>query len=100
MERDAEILAKLESLDNGKAVSMAAGADIPMSIACLRYYAGWSDKIEGRVMDTNPDTFAYTRAEPVSVLCLVANSVLTFLRLEFVVKLFHGIFHYSCGHGR
>ncbi|CAF9903782.1 MAG: Aldehyde dehydrogenase [Gomphillus americanus] len=67
MERDAEILAKLESLDNGKAVSMAAGADIPMSIACLRYYAGWSDKIEGRVMDTNPDTFAYTRAEPIGV---------------------------------
>ena len=66
MERDAEILSKLESLDNGKAVGMAAAADVPMSIACLRYYAGWADKIEGKVMDTNPDTFAYTRAEPVS----------------------------------
>ena len=65
MERDAEILASLESLDNGKAKSIALTADVPMSYGCIRYYGGWSDKIEGRVIDTNAETFAYTRAEPV-----------------------------------
>ena len=65
IDRDADILSKLESIDNGKAVGMAAAADVPMSAACLRYYGGWADKIEGKVMDTNAETFAYTRAEPV-----------------------------------
>lgn len=67
IERDAEILAKIESIDNGKAVSMAAAADVPMAAGCLRYYGGWADKIEGKVIDTNAETFAYTRAEPVSI---------------------------------
>jgi len=67
LERDAEVVSKLESLDNGKAVSMAAAADIPMAYNCLRYYGGWADKIEGKVIDTNAETLAYTKAEPIGV---------------------------------
>lgn len=63
-ERDLEQLAAIESLDNGKAFSMAK-ADIGLCIGCLRYYGGWADKIHGKVIDTNSETFIYTRQEPV-----------------------------------
>jgi len=36
-------------------------------IGCLRYYAGWADKIEGKVIDTTPDTFNYVKKEPIGV---------------------------------
>jgi len=65
-ERDLDQLAAIESLDNGKAFSMAK-VDIGMCASCLRYYGGWADKIEGKVIDTNTDTFSYTRQEPVSI---------------------------------
>ena len=66
VEKNADLLAAVESLDNGKAIGMAKG-DISMVAGCLRYYGGWADKIEGKVIDTNPDTFAYTRQEPVGL---------------------------------
>lgn len=40
MERDAEALAELEALDNGKSAKVAKEVDLPDSIACIRYYAG------------------------------------------------------------
>ena len=45
-----------------------ANVDVSMVAGCLRYYGGWADKIEGKTMDTNAETFAYTRQEPVSSL--------------------------------
>ena len=65
MERDTEILAKLESLDNGKAVGLAQAADVPMAWGTIRYYGGWADKITGKTIDLNPDHLIYTRPEPV-----------------------------------
>jgi len=47
MEENREQLAALESLDSGKAYNIALNIDIPMSIAYIRYYAGWADKIHG-----------------------------------------------------
>lgn len=67
-EAHAKTLAAIESLDNGKAFSMAQ-VDVGMSAACLRYYGGWADKIEGKVVDTTSDTFNYTKQEPVSQRC-------------------------------
>lgn len=64
-DENSDLLAAVESLDNGKAFSMAKG-DIAASSGCLRYYGGWADKIEGKVVDTNSDTFSYIRKEPVS----------------------------------
>ena len=66
IERDAEQLAALEALDNGKAFSIAK-IDVSMVAGCLRYYGGWADKVEGKVIDTNHETFSYTRQEPVSL---------------------------------
>ena len=77
MERDTEILASLESLDNGKAKSIALTADVPMAYGCVRYYGGWADKIEGKVIDVNPETMAYTRPEAVrhsSLICEYTTS--------------------------
>ncbi|MCJ1363703.1 aldehyde dehydrogenase (NAD(P)(+)) ald5 [Acarospora aff. strigata] len=65
-EENLEQLAAIESLDNGKAMSMAK-VDVGMSAGCLRYYGGWADKIEGKVIDTIADTFNYTKQEPIGV---------------------------------
>lgn len=59
-----DTLAAIEALDNGKALTIAKG-DVAMAAGCLRYYGGWADKIEGKVIDTNSETFTYTRQEPV-----------------------------------
>lgn len=65
-ERDIDILAAIESLDNGKAYSMAR-LDVVHSAACLRYYGGWADKIHGQTIDTDDNSLTYTRHEPVGV---------------------------------
>ena len=67
IERHAGELARLESLDNGKPCAVAAAADLPLTIACYRYYAGWADKIQGRTIPISGDYFCYTRLEPVGV---------------------------------
>ena len=66
VEKNLDLLASVEALDNGKSVAMAKG-DVGAVAGCLRYYGGWADKIEGKVIDTNPGTFSYTREEPVSL---------------------------------
>ncbi|KAJ0386240.1 hypothetical protein COL922a_004761 [Colletotrichum nupharicola] len=65
-EKNAELLAAVESLDNGKSISMAKG-DVGAVVGCLRYYGGWADKIEGKTIDVAPDMFHYTRPEPIGV---------------------------------
>ncbi|KAI9809786.1 MAG: Aldehyde dehydrogenase [Sarcosagium campestre] len=66
LEKNLDTLAAIESLDNGKAITMAKG-DVSMAAGCIRYYGGWADKIEGKTIDTSPDTFNYTRQEPIGV---------------------------------
>uniref|UniRef100_A0A915N728 aldehyde dehydrogenase (NAD(+)) n=1 Tax=Meloidogyne javanica TaxID=6303 RepID=A0A915N728_MELJA len=67
IERDAVELASLETLDNGKPYKDAYLADLPLSIAVYRYYAGWADKNHGKTMPIGGDYFCYTRHEPVGV---------------------------------
>src|SRR5437016_2292502 len=45
IEQNMDELARLESLDNGKPYAVAKAADLPLTVACYRYYAGWADKI-------------------------------------------------------
>jgi len=66
MDEHVDTLAAIESLDNGKALSMAK-VDIGLTSGCLRYYGGWADKIHGQTIDTDPETFNYTRHEAVGV---------------------------------
>jgi aldehyde dehydrogenase (NAD+) len=67
IEKHADELARLESLDNGKPFSIAKIADVPMTAACYRYFAGWSDKVHGKTIPVDGDYFCYTRHEPVGV---------------------------------
>lgn len=67
IERNADELSKLESLDNGKPAAVAAAADIPMTIRCLRYFAGWCDKMYGQTIPSNGPFFSYTLHEPIGV---------------------------------
>ena len=67
VEDNLDELAALETLDNGKPINDARAADLPLSIDCLRYYAGWADKIHGDTIPVRGDYFCYTRREPVGV---------------------------------
>ncbi|MCH2201241.1 MAG: aldehyde dehydrogenase family protein [Fuerstiella sp.] len=67
MEENLDELAALETLDNGKPIGDARAADLPLAIDCLRYYAGWADKITGDTIPVRGDYFCYTRREPVGV---------------------------------
>src|SRR5690606_23038239 len=67
IERDADALARLETLDNGKPLREARSVDLRHTIECFRYYAGWADKIEGEVLPIPGPYLNYTRREPVGV---------------------------------
>ena len=67
IEKNADELAQLEALDNGKPYGVARAADLPLTVACYRYYAGWADKVQGRTIPINGNYFCYTRLEPVGV---------------------------------
>ncbi|QOJ15294.1 MAG: aldehyde dehydrogenase family protein [Planctomycetia bacterium] len=60
-------LAALETLDNGKPLGESLKADLPLTTACYRYFAGWADKIHGKTIPVNGPYFCYTRHEPVGV---------------------------------
>lgn len=65
-EKNADLLAAVESLDNGKSINMARG-DVGAVVGCIRYYGGWADKIEGKTIDVAPNMFHYTKPEPIGV---------------------------------
>jgi len=68
VERDAQELAELETLNNGKPVKIARDFDIGDSVQCLRYYAGWADKILGQTIEVDNKTkLAFTRHDPIGV---------------------------------
>jgi len=67
IEKNADELAALESLDNGKPVSVAKAADVALTVGCYRYFAGWADKVHGKTIPVDGDFFCYTRREPVGV---------------------------------
>jgi aldehyde dehydrogenase (NAD+) len=67
IERNADELARLEALDNGKPVALAKRVDVAKAVACYRYFAGWTDKIQGKTIPIDGKYFCYTRHEPVGV---------------------------------
>ncbi|QDF97622.1 aldehyde dehydrogenase [Azoarcus sp. DD4] len=73
IEANAQELAEIEALDNGKPVMMARHVDVALVVDFLRYMAGWATKIEGSTMDVSVplmrdrELFGFTRREPVGV---------------------------------
>jgi acyl-CoA reductase-like NAD-dependent aldehyde dehydrogenase len=68
VEEHSDELAELESLDNGKPVGLAKAVDVRLTVEHLRYFAGWPTKIVGETLPVSwPNSFCYTRKEPVGV---------------------------------
>lgn len=72
IERDGDLLARLEALDVGKPVGQPSMLDIPNAAATFRHFAGWADKIHGTTIPTagyfGKPTHSYTVREPVGVI--------------------------------
>ncbi|KAK4934251.1 mitochondrial aldehyde dehydrogenase, partial [Elasticomyces elasticus] len=62
-----EDLATLETWDNGKPYSVSLNEDLPEVVSCLRYFAGFADKLHGQVIEGGATKFAYTVREPIGV---------------------------------
>jgi phenylacetaldehyde dehydrogenase len=67
LEKHTEEFAELETLDNGKPISISRVADVPLAVDLFRYMAGWATKIEGSTIPIAGPFLAYTRREPVGV---------------------------------
>jgi acyl-CoA reductase-like NAD-dependent aldehyde dehydrogenase len=65
--RHREELSVLESLENGKTVREAGGADVDPAIDAFRYYAGWVRKLYGETIPVDGRFLNYTLREPVGV---------------------------------
>lgn len=65
--QNAETLATIEALDNGKPYTVALTENVPEVVNVLKYYAGYADKNFGQVIDVGPAKFAYTVKEPLGV---------------------------------
>ncbi|PVI05002.1 aldehyde dehydrogenase-like protein [Periconia macrospinosa] len=62
-----ETLATIETWDNGKPYQIALNHDVAGVVDCIKYYAGYANKIHGQVINTNPTKLAYVVREPVGV---------------------------------
>jgi phenylacetaldehyde dehydrogenase len=74
IEKNLEEFAELESLDNGKPISVARVADVPLAVDLFRYMAGWATKIEGNTIPISTggaEYFSYTLREPVGVVAQI-----------------------------
>ncbi|KZZ96661.1 retinal dehydrogenase 2 [Moelleriella libera RCEF 2490] len=61
------VLATIETWDNGKPYNVSFNEDLAEVINCLRYYAGWADKIHGQTIPLTTTKFAYTLKQPIGV---------------------------------
>jgi phenylacetaldehyde dehydrogenase len=75
--KNADELAELESLNNGKTKFMASIIDVPGTVEYFRYMAGWATKIEGTTFQTSihgppgMKFHTYTTREPVGVVAQI-----------------------------
>src|SRR5262245_43968016 len=70
LEQNLEEFARIESLDNGKPLSVARVADVPLAADLFRYMGGWATKILGNTIPISTpgqQFFAYTLREPIGV---------------------------------
>ncbi|GAA1406386.1 aldehyde dehydrogenase family protein [Kitasatospora putterlickiae] len=67
IERNLERLAVAESWENGKPVRETLGADLPLAVDQLRYFAGALRAQEGGLSQLDEDTVAYHFHEPLGV---------------------------------
>jgi phenylacetaldehyde dehydrogenase len=73
LEQHTDEFAELESLDNGKPVSVARVADVPLAVDLFRYMSGWATKTLGSTIpiSAGQDFFSYTVREPIGVVAQI-----------------------------
>lgn len=75
VERDAAELGAMDADSIGRPVGETQILDLPNAIATFRYYAGWADKIEGRVVPTSGyfgrKTHSFVTREPIGVIGMI-----------------------------
>ncbi len=67
MEEKLELLATVETWDNGKPIRETMAADLPLAVDHFRYFAGCIRAQEGSVCEIDEDTVAYHFHEPLGV---------------------------------
>ena len=67
MEEKLELLATVETWDNGKPIRETMAADLPLAVDHFRYFAGCIRAQEGSVCEIDHDTVAYHFHEPLGV---------------------------------
>jgi aldehyde dehydrogenase len=67
MEEKLELLAMIETIDNGKPIRETTLADLPLGIDHFRYFAGCIRAQEGGISEIDHDTVAYHFHEPLGV---------------------------------
>lgn len=67
LEKNIELLAYAETVDNGKAIRETLNADIPLTVDHFRYFAGCLRAQEGSLSQIDNDTVAYHFHEPLGV---------------------------------
>ena len=67
MEENLQLLAAVETIDNGKPIRETTAADIPLAIDHFRYFASCVRAQEGTLSEIDHDTVAYHFHEPLGV---------------------------------
>ncbi|CDK27551.1 unnamed protein product [Kuraishia capsulata CBS 1993] len=67
IDRDRELIASIDSIDNGKPLPECVEGDLEEAYNVFKYYAGFADKITGKTIETSPEKLAYTVQEPLGV---------------------------------
>ena len=67
MEENLQLLAAVETIDNGKPIRETSAADIPLAIDHFRYFAACIRAQEGTLSEIDHDTIAYHFHEPLGV---------------------------------
>jgi aldehyde dehydrogenase (NAD+) len=65
---NADEIARLETMDNGKPIFESRHVDVGMVASCFHYFAGWATKLTGDTVPVNPLFFTYTLREPLGVI--------------------------------
>jgi len=67
IETNLDVLALVETLDNGKPIRETTHADLPLAVDHFRYFAGCIRAQEGSICEIDHDTVAYHFHEPLGV---------------------------------
>jgi aldehyde dehydrogenase len=71
IEQKLDLLALVETIDNGKPIRETKAADLPLAIDHFRYFAGCLRAQEGSISEIDYDTVAYHFHEPLGVVAQI-----------------------------